>query len=169
VGLGELPSDVEGSVEEAIELGDGRLARRVELTPPARAGRLRSARRRGARAARRRLSGFDGVVVYREPPADDAPDEERDVRDAFAAGVTRQLRDGAVGVETLTTDPSQVAWYEDALGVSVDNVDVPAGELALVLVLEEAVVGGVTGEPPEGAYGFKDSSDQALPDLDLSD
>jgi hypothetical protein len=156
VALGEMPSEVEGSVEEAIEMGGGALARRVELTP---GSRERGARRRGARLARRLLA-FDAVVLYREPPPDDEPDEDRSVREAFEAGAMRPLGDEAIGVETLGTDPSQVGWYDDQLGVSVDNVDAPAGQLALVVVLEER---------QEGAFGYKDSAEGALPDLDLSD
>ena len=150
--LGELPSEVEGSVEEAIEMGGGRLPRRVEAST---GSRLRGAARRGARLARR-LQAFDTVVLYRAPPPDDEPEEDRAVREAFEDGVVRRLRDSAVGVETLATDPSQVAWYDDTIGVSVDNVDVAAGQLALVLVLEDR---------QDGAYGYKDSADRALPDL----
>ena len=155
-GLGELPSEVEGSVEQAVEMGGGRLARRVELTPGSRA---RGARRRGARLARR-LQAFNAVVLYREPPPDDEPDEDRSVREAFEEGFLRRLGESAVGVETLGTDPSQVGWYDNAVDVSVDNVDAAAGQLALVLALEE---------PQEGAFGYKDSAERALPDLDLSD
>jgi hypothetical protein len=47
----------------------------------------------------------------------------------------------------------------------VDNTNVPAGRLALVLVLEEAALAEITGERPEGSYGYKDTADRALPEL----
>ena len=55
------------------------------------------------------------------------------------------------------TDPSQVGWYEDQVIASVDNADVLAGQLALVLILEEAALAEITGERPEGSYGYKDT------------
>ena len=164
-GLSELPPGVENAVEEAIESGGGRLARRLELPTPDMAGRLRAARRRGARIAVRRLSAFDGVVVYQDPPAEDEADDDRALREAFGEGVLRRLRDRTVGVELLETDPSQVAWYQDQGLASVDNADTGAGRLALVLLLEQAAVAGVTKEPPEGSYGYKDSADRVVPDL----
>jgi hypothetical protein len=170
IAFGDLPADVQDSVDEAVELGGGRLVRKVELPPPDElAGGVRAVSRRGARTAARRLRAFNAVVVYRDPPDDDEADEDREAREALAEIVLRRLRDSTVGVETLGTDPSQVGWYEDELGVSVDNVDVGAGKLALVLLLQQAAVGRVTGERPEGSYGYKESSDRALPDLDLSD
>jgi hypothetical protein len=143
-----------------------RIGRLFESGNPA-AARLR-------RAARRRFSGsyagpVDAVVVYRNPPPtpeDDAQAHELDLREAFEDGVLEGLRDDVVGVETLDTDPSQVDWYfNDQVVASVDNVDVPAGQLALVLLLEDAAVADVTGERPEGRFGYKDSADRALPDL----
>jgi len=155
--LGELPAEVADSVDEALEMGDGALVRTVELTPPEElGGRVRALRRRGARTVQRRLTGFDRIVVYREPPPDDEADEERDSREALAEGALRRLR-RPIGVETLDTDPSQVSWYEDEGVASVDNADTAAGRLALVILLAES--------RPEGSFGYKDSAEGALPDL----
>ena len=160
VSFGEVPAEVEDSLEEAAELGGGALARTIELTPPEQLGdRVRALRRRGAQLAERRLLGFDRVVVYREPPPEDEEDEERESREAFLEGALARLR-RPVGVESMATDPSQVAWYEDERIASVDNVDTPAGQLAMVLLLAD--------ERPEGAYGYKDSADRALPELQES-
>jgi hypothetical protein len=123
-------------------------------------------RRRGARAAARRFGDSDGVVVYRAPPGEDEPEQNRELREAFAEGVLRALRDRAVGVEMLDTDPSQVGWYEEQEIASVDNADAAAGRLALVLLLDEAAVAGVTKERPEGSYGYKDTADRAVPELE---
>ena len=157
VSFGELPADVEDAVDEAAEMGGGSLARTVELTPPEQLeGRLRALRRRGARAVERRLFGFDSVVLYREPPPEDEADEERESRDALAEGALARLR-RPIGVEFVSTDPSQVGWYGGEEIASVDNVDTTAGQLALVLLLAAG--------RPEGAYGYKDTADRALPDL----
>lgn len=157
VSFGEVPADLADSVDEAAELGGGALARTVELTPPGQLeGRLRALRRRGARRVQRRLLGFDRVVVYREPPPEDEADEEREAREALVAGAMTRLR-RPVGVESLGTDPSQVGWYADEEIASVDNVDTPAGQLALVLLLAD--------RRPEGTYGYKESAERALPDL----
>jgi hypothetical protein len=155
VALGELPADLADSVEEAVEAGGGRLARRIELATAEMSGRPRALRRRGARLARR-LRAFDAIAVYREPPADE-PDEDDAARaDALADGLLRRLRDG-VGVETLGTEPSQVGFYDEHALASVDNVETAAGRLALVLLL-----GGVESE---GSFGYKDSAEQPIPDL----
>ena len=187
VALGELPGGVSDSVEDAVESAGGELTRTAVLDSPdservrrpgqqERVGR-RIARlvERGSPAARRsrRLSGdlvgpVDAVVVYRHPPAE-AEDEEAaralELREAFEEGLFDGLRDNVIGVEVLDTDPSQIGWYEDHVVPSVDNVDSTAGRLALVLLVEEAALAEITGEQPEGSFGYKDTADEALPDL----
>lgn len=192
VALGELPGSVADSVEEAVDLGDGDLTRTAVLAPPefpdargvrrqrrlgTRIGRLIESGGPGARRLRadqpRRFSGdltgpIDAVVVYRHPPADPEDDEAArnlELREAFEEGLFKGLRDNVVGAEVTETDPSQVGWYGDQVIASVDNSDVTAGRLALVLLLQDAVLAAFTGERPEGAYGYKDTADQALPDL----
>jgi hypothetical protein len=111
----------------------------------------------------------EAVVVYRDPPPEPDDDEgarDLELREAFEDGLFKGLRDNVVGVETMGTDPSQVGWYEDEVIASVDNLDLAAGRLALVLVLGEAALAEITGERPEGSFGYKDTADQALPDLD---
>jgi hypothetical protein len=155
--FGEVPAEVVDSVDEAAEMGGGVLVRTVELTPPEQLeGRPRALRQRGARLTRRRLAGFDRVVVYREPPPEDEADDDRESREALSEGALVGLR-RPVAVETIGTDPSQVGWYDEEGIASVDNVDTVAGQLSLVLLL--------AGGRPEGAYGYKDTADRALPDL----
>jgi hypothetical protein len=191
IAIGELPGEIADSVEEAIDTSGGDLERTAVLDPPE-APEARSPRRQrrlGRRIGRlverggaspalregepRRFSGsyrgpVEAVVVYRDPPPE-AEDEDSardlELREAFEDGLFDGLRDNVVGVEATGTDPSQIGWYDDQVIASVDNTNVPAGRLALVLVLQEAALAQITGERPEGSYGYKDTADRALPDL----
>jgi copper transport outer membrane protein MctB len=191
IAIGELPGEVADSVEEAIDMSGGDLERTAVLDPPdfpaarsprrqERLGRriARLVERGGAAPARgepRRFSGaysgpVEALVVYRNPPPEPDPDDdegarELELREAFEDGLFKGLRDNVVGVEAMDTDPSQIGWYDDQVIASVDNVNLPAGRLGLVLVLEEAALAEITGERPEGSYGYKDTADRALPDL----
>jgi hypothetical protein len=100
------------------------------------------------------LHRLDAIVVYRDGPSLDGR-EDAD-RDALEDGLMRGLRDAGArvaGVETRTTDPSQIPWYGDRDLSTVDNVDDTAGHAALVFVLAGA----------EGDYGVKESADALLP------
>ncbi len=187
IALGELPGNVEDSVEEAIESAGGELARTAVLDPPEapRARRPGGQQRLGRRIGRlierggtttQRPRGLSGslagpvaaVVIYRHPPEEaEGDDAARDIelREAFEEGLLDGLRDSAIGVETLETEPSQIGWYEERVLPSIDNIDSTAGRLALVLLLEDAALAEITGEPPEGSFGYKDTADRALPDL----
>ena len=191
IAMGELPGEISDSVEEAIDMSGGDLERTAVLDPPngPEARSPRRQRRLGRRIGRlvehggaspalrgdqeRRFSGsyrgsVEAVVVYRDPPPEPEDDEtarDLELREAFEDGLFEGLRDNVVGVEATGTDPSQIGWYDDQVIASVDNVNVPAGRLALVLVLQEAALADITGEQPEGSYGYKDTADRALPDL----
>lgn len=193
VTIGDSPGNVADGVKEAVESAGGELTRTVALSPPDFPRvRPRRAEREGRAWGRlvenggvllRRARGedrdhvtgsafesVDAVVVYRDPPPEPEPDDDEgtralEVREAFEAGLVKGVRDDAIGVEAMDTDPSQVGWYGDQLAVSVDDVDLAAGRLALVLVLQEAALAGVSGDRPEGSYGYKDTAGQALPDL----
>jgi hypothetical protein len=95
----------------------------------------------------------DGVVVIRTV----APQRASTSRlllglyeGVAAAGVP------AVGVETADASVSAVSIYRKTGLSSVDDVDKPAGQLALVLLLQ--------GAPP-GQYGLKQSADSFLPQI----
>jgi len=192
IAIGELPGEIADSVEEAVDVSGGDLTRTAVLDPPdaPQARSPRRQRRLGRRIAglverggaspalrrggeSRRFSGsyrgpVEAVVVYRDPPPEPEDDEtarELELRQAFEEGLLDGLRDNVVGVEATGTDPSQIGWYEDQVVASVDNINVPAGRLALVLILQEAALADITGDRPEGSYGYKDSADRALPDL----
>jgi hypothetical protein len=179
IGIGDLPGDVVDSVEEAVESAGGELARPgVYDSPdfgPSGPGARRPAKHRlvGRALGRRIERGYRGgpvnaVVVYRDPPNEPEDEEgarDLELREAFEEGLFKGLRQNVVGVEAMGTDPSQIGWYADRTGASVDNVDLTAGRLALVLLLEELALAEITGERPEGSYGYKDTADRALPDL----
>lgn len=179
--IDELPAEIADGVDEALEMGGGRLVRQAEVDPTGERGQ----RRWGVRVTRalaaggpllRRLArnvsprffsgsargSIDAIVLYRGPPPEEESDDDRARREALTEGVVRRLRNSAIGVEALETEPSQVEWYDDAgVTASVDNIDTVAGQLALVLVLEDA--------RREGRFGYKGSADRVLPDIDPSD
>jgi hypothetical protein len=169
IAIGELPGGVGDALEEAVESAGGELTRPAVYDPPEtpRARRPADQRRLGRRIGRRGRA-VDAVVVYRHPP-EEAEGEEAartlELREAFEEGLFDGLRDDVIGVEALDTDPSQVAWYEDRVVPSVDNIDTTAGRLALVVLVEEIALAEITGEHPEGSYGYKDTADRAIPDL----
>jgi hypothetical protein len=88
------------------------------------------------------------VVFYHSPPPDQETAQDKALREAFENGLADGLKaEGVqtVGVEEQSTDPSQVGWYKDHGMSSVDSVDLPGGQIALVFVL--------TGQ--KGSYGVK--------------
>lgn len=103
--------------------------------------------------------GVGSVIFYRSQPPDQETDQDKALREAFENG----LADGinaqgvqTVGVEEQSTDPSQVGWYKDHKMSSVDSVDLPGGQLALVFAL--------SGE--KGSFGVK-SGATPLPKLPI--
>ena len=98
----------------------------------------------------RDLRGADAVVYHRSESDRDAD------ADRFEVALLDGLRATAVpvvGVELSEADPSQINFYEKAGLSTVDDVDQPAGKIAVVLTL--------TGV--EGNYGFKNTADAPLP------
>lgn len=101
------------------------------------------------------VPGVEGVVLVRSDPGE-RPQAQADSEDAFERAFVAGMRDfqvPVVGVETTSTDPSQVGWYKRGDLASVDNVDQVAGWSSLVLCLAGA----------QGAYGTKSSRDSFLP------
>jgi hypothetical protein len=95
----------------------------------------------------------DGLVVART-----APPQYGDAAD-FLRGFYRGLNGPvpSVGVESSTAVPSAVSIFRRHGLSSVDSIDLPAGRVALVLVL-------AGGRP--GHYGVKDSAEEALPPIE---
>ena len=94
-----------------------------------------------------------GAVVYFHAAVDrDTPSQR------FEAALVEGLRRTGVpvvGVETSEADPSQIPWYVTAGLSSVDDVDQPAGRVALALALAGA----------RGNFGYKKTADAPLPTL----
>lgn len=100
------------------------------------------------------LNGFDAVVLVRHEPQLGGADAS--LAHAFEQGLVAGLSTNGVpvvGVETTTTDPSQIPWFKDQELSSVDNLDELAGHAALVFALAGA----------NGAYGTKSTAESLLP------
>jgi copper transport outer membrane protein MctB len=103
------------------------------------------------------FGGLDGVIVVRDQPEDMGSMHEAAagrVESGLVSGIAA-TRAPAVGVETSTDDSSSIAFFQANGLSSVDDVDLVAGRLAMVLALLGA----------EGNFGVKGSADSLLPDL----
>ena len=96
--------------------------------------------------------GADAVVYYRADIASD--DRSKRFESALLEGL-RASRVPVVGVERSEEDPSQIASYTGAGLSTVDDVDQPAGRIAVVLALAGT----------KGHFGFKSTADAPLPPL----
>jgi len=101
--------------------------------------------------------GVDSVIVVRQQPSELEPDAR-----AAAGRLESGLMDGiaatgvrVVGVEGSETDPSSISFFASHNLSTVDDVDLPAGQVAMVFALLGA----------EGKFGIKESADRLLPDL----
>lgn len=100
------------------------------------------------------LRDVDGLVIARIPPELDPGD--RNAADSFEAAILDGVAGSgtdASGAELTTTDPGTLAPFIDAGIATVDDLDLPAGEVALVYVLD-----GVRGN-----FGVKDQAGSYLP------
>jgi len=103
------------------------------------------------------FGGLDGVIVVRDQPEEmGAAQREKtnQLETGLMNGITR-TRVPAVGVETSTDDTSNVPFFQSNDLASVDDVDLKAGQLAMVFAMLGA----------DGSFGVKGSADQLLPDL----
>jgi len=99
--------------------------------------------------------GLGAVVVVRDDPSGLKADESRTLA-AFQSGLADGLQSAnipAVGAELVSTNPSQVPWYEAQGLSSVDDLELLAGRTALVLAL--------SGD--HGTFGVKRTADSLLP------
>jgi hypothetical protein len=103
------------------------------------------------------FGALDGVIVVRSQPQDMGPVQRANasrLESALMAGITG-ARQPAVGIEGTTTEPSSISFFQGNDLSSVDDVDLPAGKVALVFAMLGA----------EGSFGVKSSADRLLPEL----
>lgn len=100
---------------------------------------------------------MDKLVVYRNPPGELEPEEQRASAD-FTAGILQGIRDAgidAVAVERTDTSPSSIGPARAHRLPTVDSIDLTSGRTAMVFVLLGA----------KGSFGVKEGTDRLLPDL----
>jgi hypothetical protein len=103
------------------------------------------------------FGGLDGVIVVRDQPEAMGPVQRGkagQLESALMSGITA-TRTPAVGIETSTAEHSSVSFFQSNDLSSVDDVDLTAGQLAMVFAMLGA----------EGSFGVKGSADRLLPDL----
>ena len=103
------------------------------------------------------FGALDGVIVIRNQPQDLGP-VQRTTAGTLEGGLLSGLtatRTPAVGVETSTAEPSSISFFQGNDLSSVDDVELTAGQVALVFSMLGA----------EGSFGVKSSADRLLPDL----
>lgn len=103
------------------------------------------------------FGALDGVIVVRQEPESMGPAQRATagrLESALMGGITG-TRTPAVGVETSTTEPSSISFFQGNDISSVDDIDATAGRLATVFAMLGA----------EGSFGIKSSADRLLPDL----
>jgi hypothetical protein len=103
------------------------------------------------------FGALDGVIVVRNQPQDLGP-VQKATAGSFESGLMSGItgtRTPSVGIETSTVEPSSISFFQGNDLSSVDDVETPAGKLALVF--------GMLGA--EGSFGVKSSADRLLPDL----
>lgn len=105
------------------------------------------------------LGPFDAIVVVRIPRVltGDAAANTNNFEDGVMAGLTA-TRSPIVGVQSTTTQPSQIAWYRTRGLSSVDDVNRTAGQAALVLALAGA----------QGSFGVGPQAGSLLPGPELA-
>ncbi|HXF31117.1 MAG TPA: copper transporter [Solirubrobacterales bacterium] len=103
------------------------------------------------------FGALDGVIVVRTQPEGMGP-VQRSTANALETSMLKGIaatKVPTVGVESTTTEPSSISFFQSNDLSSVDDVDTTAGEVALVYAL--------FGE--EGSFGVKSSADRLLPNL----
>jgi hypothetical protein len=145
-------SEVATDPEEMNELGTG-VGRQIVI-----GGTLPEVVRGGLFShASGEFGPLDAVIVVRDQPESMGP-VQRSTANALETSMVRGMSaTGAptVGVESTTTEPSSIGFFQANELSSVDDVDTTAGQLALVYAL--------SGD--EGSFGVKSSADRLLPDL----
>lgn len=103
------------------------------------------------------FGALDGVIVVRDVPEEMGTEQRSTASELEAALISgiEGTRTPAVGVETSGDETSSVSFFSGNDLASVDDVEMPAGQVALIFALLGA----------EGSFGVKSSADRLLPDL----
>jgi hypothetical protein len=103
------------------------------------------------------FGALDGVIVVRDQPLEMGPAQRTRANqlEAGLLGGMTATRTPVVGVEPTTAEPSSISFFQGSDLASVDDIENPAGQLAMVFALLGA----------EGSFGVKGSADRLLPDL----
>jgi hypothetical protein len=145
-------SELATEPEQMIELGAG-VGRQIVI-----GGTLPEVVRGGLFThASGEFGALDGVIVVRSQPEGMGP-VQRSTANALETSMLKGMTATtlpAVGVESTTTEPSSVSFFQANDLSTVDDIDTTAGELALVY--------GLLGD--EGSFGVKSSADRLLPNL----
>lgn len=99
----------------------------------------------------------DSVIVVRDQPEGMGP-VQRSTANALETSMLRGMTATnvpIVGVETTTTDPSSIGFFQANDLSTIDDIDTTAGQLSLVYA-----AGG-----DQGSFGVKSSAERLLPDL----
>jgi hypothetical protein len=145
-------AELQTEPEELTELGTG-VGRQIVIggtLPEVVRGQLFS-------RASGEFGALDAVIVVREQPEGMGPVQRstaNQLETALLAGITA-TRVPAVGVESTSTEPSSISFFQSNGLSSVDDIDNTAGEVALVAAMRGA----------EGSFGVKSTADRLLPDL----
>jgi Copper transport outer membrane protein, MctB len=148
-------SEVATDPEELNELGTG-VGRQIVI-----GGTLPEVVRGGLFShASGEFGPLDAVIVVRDQPEGMGPVQRSTANALETSMVGGMSATGAptVGVESTTTEPSSIGFFQANELSSVDDVDTTAGQLALVYALSGS----------EGSFGVKSSADHLLP-TDLSE
>jgi hypothetical protein len=100
---------------------------------------------------------LDAVIVVRSQPEGMGPVQRstaNQLETALLGGITA-TRVPTVGVESTSTEPSSISFFQSNGLSTVDDIENTAGQLALVLAINGA----------EGSFGVKSSADRLLPEL----
>jgi len=103
------------------------------------------------------FGALDGVIIVRDQPENMGPVQRstaNQLETSMLKGMTA-TRMPIVGVESTSTEPSSISFFQSNGLSTVDDIDNTAGEVALVAALRGA----------EGSFGVKSSADRLLPDL----
>ncbi|MCW2988911.1 MAG: hypothetical protein JWM24_1849, partial [Solirubrobacterales bacterium] len=103
------------------------------------------------------FGALDGVIVIRNQPQNLGP-VQRSVAGTLESGLMSGItatRSPVTGAETSSAEPSSISFFQANNLSSVDDVEMTAGQLALVFTMLGA----------EGSFGIKGSADRLLPDL----